>query len=181
MTKTIKRMMTSNPPQPIANLFIRSTMYLRAIVQESARQVKSPRWIALSLSDAKIMRRCAAVELTSSSEKPIHLPAESKTQKIAVRKLRTHSLPDDDCVQRWDNEQALIIRAERNDHVGRRSFAIADVDPTRALPLEIQFLFNIDLARMRRVSVQPKSQAVGGICAGAGKTLSEQVCRNDLF
>jgi hypothetical protein len=32
---------------------------------------------------------------------------------------------------------------------------------------------------MWRVSVQPKSQAVGGICARAGKTLSEQVCRNN--
>src|SRR5260370_4167692 len=50
-----------------------------------------------------------------------------------------------------------------------------------ALPFQVQFLFESDLASVGCLPFQPKRQAVRRICARAGERLAEQVRGNNLF
>ena len=89
--------------------------------------------------------------------------SKDEPQEIGVGELLAPSLSDDERVQRWNDKQALIIGSQRDDHVGWRCSTDANTGPTRALPFEVEFLFNVDLAGARRLPVQPKRQAIGWI------------------
>src|SRR5262249_18524783 len=80
-----------------------------------------------------------------------------------------------------NDEQPLIIRAERDRHVRRSRATNANPAPARALPFEVELLFEIDLARVWRLAIQPKGQSVRRIRVRAIEGLREQVRRNNLF
>src|SRR5439155_26925495 len=60
--------------------------------------------------------------------------AEHQPQEMRIGKFCFRSLPHNDRPKRWNNEKALIVRAERDHHVRRRILANADVCPLRGLP-----------------------------------------------
>src|SRR5260370_39744818 len=151
----------------------------------------SPRDESVRLADVSPAKRDAAdtaastgapTQLTFASEltRALSLFPKNQPQKLCIGKFRATSLTHDGRVQRWDHKKALITRAEGDDRVRRCSLANADVAPARALPRQVEFFFNVDLAGVWRRSIQPKSQTVGWVCARADERLSQQAGRDNL-
>jgi len=78
--------------------------------------------------------------------------SENQPQEIRVGKFRTPSLPHDQRVHRGNDEEALITRTERHQHVRRRIFANADIHPVGALPRQ-EYLSRITVRVAQRIQV----------------------------
>src|SRR6266446_2268672 len=102
-------------------------------------------------------RKCAI------KSNPLSRLSENQSQEIRVGKFRTPSLPHNQRVHRGNDEEALITRAERDQHVRGRVFANADIHPVGALPRQIEHVLDVDLPADWRLSIQPERQSVGWI------------------
>src|SRR5262249_31987047 len=90
------------------------------------------------------------------------------------------SLPDNDRFQRGNNEQALVMRAERHYHVRRRILADANAGPLRVLPRQIEHSFHIGLASVWRLLIQPKRKSVRRIRLRTDERFSQPIRRTNL-
>src|SRR5437763_7976516 len=82
-------------------------------------------------------------------------PQEERVSESCVR-----SLPDNQCIHRWNNEQTLITRAECHHHVSGRVLGDANTCPLRTLPLQVEHSFHVILLPIRCLPIQPKREAI---------------------
>src|SRR5438046_8657399 len=85
--------------------------------------------------------------------------AEYESQKIRGREFCMRSLSHNQGVQRWNDEQELITRAECHHHVGRRVLGDANTCPLRALRLQVKHSLHVILLPMRCMPVHPRRDA----------------------
>src|SRR6266699_6240206 len=101
--------MSRRPPQPIANLFIRST-----IVQETRDQVKSA---AAKCLEAKRFASNGILVPKAFAGRWRPLQSKNEPQKMRVGKFGLPSLSHDHQLQGRDDKQALVTGAKTDDHV----------------------------------------------------------------
>src|SRR5205823_10636804 len=84
------------------------------------------------------------------------------------------SLPDNQCIHRWNNEQTLISGAKGHHHVSGRVLGDANTCPLRTLPLQVEHSFHVILLPIRCLPIQPKREAICRVCWRAGKCLAQR-------
>src|SRR6516165_6622173 len=99
---------------------------------------------------------------------------------MRVRKVSTRSLSDNDCFQRRDNKQPLVMRSQRHHHVRRRILADANAGPMRVLPGQIEHLLHISLASVWCLLVQPERESVRRIYLRTNKSFSQWIGWDNL-
>src|SRR5438270_4621543 len=72
--------------------------------------------------------------------------AKHEPQETCIGKFRFRSLSHNDRLKRRNNEQTLIVRAERDHHVSRRIRGNANVCPLRGSPRKSEHAFEVLIA-----------------------------------